>query len=154
MDVMQAIKRLLSTHLKEIVSIWFFFIRPLRRFSHFYLCFYLFHLYNSYILASKTRPYSHALVVGVKKAPMPVTKAMNKRKIKNRSRVKAFVKVINYNHIMPTRYSIDVDLKNVVNLDVATDAAKRKNACSVVGKKLEEKYKNGGSKWFFSKLRF
>lgn len=85
---------------------------------------------------------------------MKVTKAMSKRKIRNRSRVKTFIKVINYNHLMPTRYSIDVDLKNVVNLDVASDASKRKSACTVVSKKLEEKYKVGGSKWFFSKLRF
>ena len=85
---------------------------------------------------------------------MKVTKSMSKRKIRNRSRVRAFIKVINYNHLMPTRYSIDVDLKNVVNLDVASDASKRKNACAVVSKKLEDKYKIGSSKWFFSKLRF
>lgn len=33
-----------------------------------------------------------------------VTKKASQKKIAKRSRLKAFTKVVNYNHIMPTRY--------------------------------------------------
>lgn len=47
---------------------------------------------------------------------MKVTKRMSSKKIERRSKVKAFVKSVNYNHVLPTRYMVsgDIDLKNVV----------------------------------------
>ena len=51
------------------------------------------------------RPYSHALVAGIDRYPRKVTAAMGKKKIAKRSKIKSFVKVYNYNHLMPTRYS-------------------------------------------------
>ncbi len=50
------------------------------------------------------RPYSHALVAGIDRYPRKVTTTMGKKKIAKRSKIKAFVKVFNYNHLMPTRY--------------------------------------------------
>lgn len=49
------------------------------------------------------RPYSHALVAGIDRYPRKVTTNMGKKKIAKRSKIKAFVKVFNYNHLMPTR---------------------------------------------------
>lgn len=49
------------------------------------------------------RPYSHALVAGIDRYPRKVTAAMGKKKIAKRSKIKSFVKVYNYNHLMPTR---------------------------------------------------
>ena len=49
------------------------------------------------------RPYSHALVAGIDHYPRKVTAAMGKKKIAKRSKIKSFVKVYNYNHLMPTR---------------------------------------------------
>jgi len=42
---------------------------------------------------------------------------MSQKKIERRSKVKPFVKTVNYNHIMPTRYMVatDFDLKSVVH---------------------------------------
>lgn len=59
------------------------------------------------------RPYSHALVAGIDRYPRKVTTTMGKKKVAKRSKIKAFVKVFNYNHLMPTRsvrscYSIDL----------------------------------------------
>ena len=51
---------------------------------------------------------SHALVAGIDRYPRKVTKKMSKKKIQKRSKVKPFLKVINYNHVMPTRYSVDI----------------------------------------------
>merc|ERR1712025_154459 len=54
------------------------------------------------------KPFSHALVAGIDRYPRKVTKKMSKRKIAKRSKIKPFLKVINYNHVMPTRYSVDI----------------------------------------------
>jgi large subunit ribosomal protein L27e len=42
---------------------------------------------------SQDRAYGHALVAGIERYPRKVTKAMNKKKLTKRSRVKPFVKV-------------------------------------------------------------
>lgn len=41
---------------------------------------------------------------------------MSKKKIERKNRLKPFVKYVNYNHILPTRFLIkeDIDFKNVV----------------------------------------
>merc|ERR1712203_893078 len=59
---------------------------------------------------SKARHFGHALVAGVDRAPLKVTKRMSKKKISKRSRVKPFVKYVNYNHLMPTRYQVPAEL--------------------------------------------
>merc|ERR1712010_237489 len=50
------------------------------------------------------KPFGHALVAGIDRYPRKVTKRMAKKKIKMRSKIKPFLKVVNYNHLMPTRY--------------------------------------------------
>merc|ERR1712149_83295 len=52
---------------------------------------------------TQDRPYGHALVVGIDKYPRKVTKPMGKKKVAKRSKIKTFIKVVNYNHLMPTR---------------------------------------------------
>ncbi|XP_048222201.1 60S ribosomal protein L27-like [Perognathus longimembris pacificus] len=52
-------------------------------------------------------PYSHALVAGIDRYPQKVTANIGK-KIAKRSKIKSFVKVYNYHHLMPTRYSVDI----------------------------------------------
>merc|ERR1712176_299004 len=59
---------------------------------------------------SKARHFSHALVGGVDRAPLKVTKRMSKKKITKRTRVKPFVKYVNYNHLMPTRYQVPAEI--------------------------------------------
>ncbi|KAF6094787.1 hypothetical protein HJG60_011882 [Phyllostomus discolor] len=50
-------------------------------------------------------PYSHALVAGIDLYPHKVTAAMGKKETAKRSKIKSFVKVCNYDHLTPTRYS-------------------------------------------------
>lgn len=101
------------------------------------------------------RPYGHALVAGIDRYPRKVTKRMSKKKLKKRSKIKTFVRVLNYNHLMPTRYSVDVPIdKGVVNKEAIRDAAGRRKARREVKSKLEDRYKTGKNKWFFQKLRF
>ncbi|XP_032280952.1 60S ribosomal protein L27-like [Phoca vitulina] len=104
---------------------------------------------------SSDRPYSHALVAGIDRYPRKVTAAMGKKKIAKRSKIKSFVKVYNYSHLMPTRYSVDIPLdKTVVNKDVFRDPALKRKARREAKVKFEERYKTGKNKWFFQKLRF
>lgn len=64
------------------------------------------------------------------------------------------MKVVNYTHVMPTRYTLDVDLKTAVGPDATESAAKRADARKAAKELLEEKFKTGKSRWFFTKLRF
>lgn len=52
---------------------------------------------------TKDRPYGYAVVAGIERYPLKVTRAMGKKKVAKRSKVKPFIKIINYNHMMPTR---------------------------------------------------
>ena len=100
-------------------------------------------------------PYGCALVAGINKYPLPVTKKMNKKKIQKRSHVKPFLKVINYSHLLPTRLSLDVEFdKNAVNKDSLKEPKSKKSATKVIKKEFETRYKSGKNKWFFTKLRF
>ncbi|XP_053437607.1 60S ribosomal protein L27-like [Nycticebus coucang] len=99
-------------------------------------------------------PYSHALVAEIDHYPCKVTAAMGKKTAK-RSKIKSFVEVYNYNHLTPTRCSVDIPLdKTVVNKDVFRDPALKRKAPWEVKVKFDERYKMGKNKWFFQKLRF
>merc|ERR1712086_138196 len=101
------------------------------------------------------KPFGHALVAGIDRYPRKVTKRMAKKKIKMRSKIKPFLKVVNYNHLMPTRYSVDLSFdKANLNKEVLKDPMKKKKARNMVRTKFEERYKTGKNKWFFQKLKF
>ena len=59
---------------------------------------------KNYDDGTSDKPYGHALVAGIARYPLKVTKKMGKKKTAKRSRIKPFVKVYNYNHLMPTRW--------------------------------------------------
>ncbi|ELT87377.1 hypothetical protein CAPTEDRAFT_151982 [Capitella teleta] len=110
---------------------------------------------KNYDDGSSDKPFGHALVAGIERYPRKVTKSMGKKTLKKRSKIKTFVKVYNYNHLMPTRYSVDVPLdKQAVNKDAFRDPALRRKARREIKAKFEDRYKSGKNKWFFQKLRF
>jgi len=105
---------------------------------------------------SNERRFGHALVAGIERYPLKVTKSMNKRTLAKRSRIKPFVKAVNYNHLMPTRYALDLGdgVKSAVPMDAANNPTARVGARKQVKKLLQERYNSGKNKWFFTKLRF
>ncbi|KAF9132285.1 hypothetical protein BGW39_000468 [Mortierella sp. 14UC] len=104
---------------------------------------------------SKERGYGHAIVAGVERYPLKITKNMGKKRIAKRSKVKPFIKVINYNHMMPTRYGLELEnLKSVLTVDSFKEPTQREEAKKAIKKLFEERYNSGKNKWFFSKLRF
>ena len=56
---------------------------------------------------TKSRRYGHCLVAGVRRSPRRVTKSMTNKEILRRTSMRPFVKVINWNHMMPTRFVSD-----------------------------------------------
>ncbi|KAL0282445.1 UNVERIFIED_CONTAM: 60S ribosomal protein L27-3 [Sesamum angustifolium] len=100
---------------------------------------------------TRDRPYGHCLVAGVAKYPSKVIRKDSAKKQAKKSRVKAFIKLVNYNHIMPTRYTLDVDLKDVVSADALVSRDKKVTACKR-SSKFEDRFKTG--KNVFLELRF
>ncbi|XP_069321309.1 large ribosomal subunit protein eL27-like [Eulemur rufifrons] len=92
-------------------------------------------------------PYSHALVAGTDHHyPHKVTGAAMGKNTTKGSKIKCFVKVYNYNHLMLTRYCVHIPLdKTVINKDVKVPGGWGKV-------KFEERYKTHKNKWFFQKL--
>merc|ERR1711977_728190 len=104
---------------------------------------------------SKKHPFPHAIVAGIDRYPLHVTRRMSKTRQTKRSKVKPFIKVFNYNHLMPTRYTLELEgLKGVVTADTFKEVSQREDAKKTVKKALEERYTSGKNRWFFTPLRF
>merc|ERR1712113_252485 len=104
---------------------------------------------------SKGHPFPHAIVAGIERYPSTVTKRMSKARQAKRSKVKPFIKVVNYNHLMPTRYTLELEgLKNTVTSDTFKAVSQREEAKKTVKKTFDERYQSGKNRWFFTPLRF
>lgn len=103
---------------------------------------------------TRDRAYGHCLVAGIKKYPSKVIKKDSAKKTAKKSRVKCFIKLVNYQHLMPTRYTLDVDLKDVVTADCLSTKDKKVASCKETKARFEERFKTGKNRWFFTKLRF
>ncbi|KAM1688579.1 hypothetical protein FF2_035834 [Malus domestica] len=103
---------------------------------------------------TRDRPYGHFLVAGIAKYPSKVIRKDSAKKTAKKSRVKAFIKLVNHQHVMPTRYNLDVDLKEVATVDSLQTRDKKVAAAKEVKARLEERFKSGKNRWFFTKFRF
>ncbi|KAL1989535.1 hypothetical protein VTN49DRAFT_6732 [Thermomyces lanuginosus] len=104
---------------------------------------------------SKSHPFPFAIVAGIERYPKKVTRRMSQKKIEKRSRIKPFIKAINYNHIMPTRYTLELEgLKGVVTADTFKEVSQREDAKKTIKKALEDRYFSGKNRWFFTPLKF
>ncbi|VDB87952.1 unnamed protein product [Peniophora sp. CBMAI 1063] len=104
---------------------------------------------------TKERPYPHAIVAGIERYPRKVTKRMGAKKLAKRSKVKPFIKVVNYSHLFPTRYTFELEgLKGSVTAETFKEPTQRTDSKKQIKKHLEERYTSGKSKWFFQPLRF
>ncbi|KAL9582950.1 MAG: hypothetical protein Q9212_002995 [Teloschistes hypoglaucus] len=102
---------------------------------------------------SKTHSFPHALVAGIERYPSQITRRMSKARQAKRSKVKPFIKIVNYNHLMPTRYTLELEgLKNVITNDTFKEVSQREEAKKTVKKSLEDRYTTGKNRWFFTPL--
>ncbi|KAL3269328.1 hypothetical protein HHI36_008400 [Cryptolaemus montrouzieri] len=109
---------------------------------------------KNYDDGTSDKQYGHALVAGIDRYPRKIHKRMGKGKMHKRSKIKPFVKILNYNHLMPTRYSVDLTADLKVGPKDLKDPKKRKKIRFQTRVKFEDRYKQGKNKWFFQKLRF
>jgi large subunit ribosomal protein L27e len=105
-------------------------------------------------------------VAGIERYPRKIVKAMGAKKIEKRSKIKPFVKVINFSHLMPTRHSVDFDLEELFK-EGALKAENKEGTKKAVRKLFEDKFRNpqqstgkagdkklAGAQYLFTKLRF
>ena len=79
---------------------------------------------------------------------------MGQKKLARRSKVKPFIKVVNYSHLFPTRYAFELEgLKGAVASDTFKEPTQREDAKKNIKKLLEDRYQTGKNKWFFQPLR-
>jgi len=87
--------------------------------------------------------HSAALITGrIERYPSKITSRTGKKRIAKRSKIKPFVKLINYNHSMPTRYSLEgIDqLKTQLGNESLNEVWQKDEARKVVKKSFEEKF--------------
>ncbi|KAH1108370.1 hypothetical protein J1N35_012138 [Gossypium stocksii] len=70
--------------------------------------------------------------------PSKVIRKDSGKKTAKKSRVKCFVKLVNYQHLMPTGYTLDVDLKDIVPVDALQTKDKKVATCKTIKGGLEE----------------
>jgi large subunit ribosomal protein L27e len=103
-------------------------------------------------------------LVGIARNPRTVKRSISKKKFIKRTGVKSFIKVVNQNHVIPTRFVVnDFDLKEVKEENVktveqrATLAKQWKTQFSTSYRNLPDIKTNEKAphvRFFFSKLRF
>ena len=108
------------------------------------------------------RRFAHAMVAGIDRAPRKVTRSMSKEKIQKRTKMKPFLKYVNYTHLMPTRYVVDLDLKKIVDESGLKEG--KAEARKAIKKVVEERYhqqssakkekKAAGTMYFYKKMAF
>src|SRR5579859_5068753 len=94
---------------------------------------------------TKVHPFGHALVAGIQRYPGKITARMGKKRIAKRSKVKPFIKMVNYNHLMPTRYALEgiEQLKAQIGNEGLKEVSQKEEAKKVVKKSFEEKFQVG-----------
>ena len=108
---------------------------------------------------NREREFGHCLVAGIATNPRKVNRTMSKKQIISRSKVKPFVKYINFRHLMPTRYSADIDLKTVVTAEAVGKVESKADVTKEVKRLFETRYldrgqNKSGVQFFFDKLKF
>jgi large subunit ribosomal protein L27e len=103
---------------------------------------------------TKARRYPHAIVAGLEEAPKKITRAMSDKEVSRRCKVKEFIKVVNYQHLMPTRYTFESDFAKAVKSETLADSAAKKVAAEHVNKVFVQRFKDGAAPFMFSRLRF
>jgi Ribosomal L27e protein family len=62
--------------------------------------------------------------------------------------------VVNYSHLFPTRYSVELEgLKGILSAESFKEPTQREDSKKQIKKLLEDRYTNGKNKWFFQPLR-
>ncbi|KAL6541475.1 60S ribosomal protein L27 [Orobanche gracilis] len=69
---------------------------------------------ETYENGTRDHPYGHCVVAGIAKYPIKIIRKDSAKKQAKKSRVKAFIKRVNFTHITSTGYTLDINLNDVV----------------------------------------
>mmetsp|Transcript_19161 Transcript_19161/g.39090 ORF Transcript_19161/g.39090 Transcript_19161/m.39090 type:complete len:150 (-) Transcript_19161:877-1326(-) len=109
------------------------------------------------------------VLLGIKTYPKKITRKMLKNKIDKRSKIRTFVKIMNKNHVFPTRYVMDFETyhKEIIEkkveeiFDSKKNSTKEKSSGTLnkfhffpLDNIFMQKYFSGKNKWFFTPLKF
>ena len=112
----------------------------------------------AYPEGSEARKFPHAIVLGVEKCPRKLNKEMSQDVLVKRTQVKAFIKVVNFNHILLTRHTAKEDFFNTIDgeklIRAMGDTAEKKATIEGAQAALRQKYLNNMYNWFFQPLHF
>ena len=89
---------------------------------------------------TKDRKFAHCLVAGIERYPRKLTKKMGDEEKEARMSVKPFVKYVNLQHVMPTRYNLDISEALAATIGDAdlTDVKAKEALKSELKAKLQE----------------
>lgn len=117
---------------------------------------------RSFDKGTPERRFPHCLVAGLDKGPRKITKKMKKSKIIERAHTKAFIKLVNMDHLIVTRYSLDINFSELSKKDFTNPEIKaktRKEISDLFTKRFltpgnNEQEQKAGVEFFFKKLIF
>eukprot|EP01053_Blabericola_migrator_P007431 Blabericola_migrator_1__7430@NODE_378_length_9209_cov_129_909101_g302_i0_p7_GENE_NODE_378_length_9209_cov_129_909101_g302_i0NODE_378_length_9209_cov_129_909101_g302_i0_p7_ORF_typecomplete_len146_score33_69Ribosomal_L27e/PF01777_18/4_4e22Peptidase_A2B/PF12384_8/0_21_NODE_378_length_9209_cov_129_909101_g302_i051775614 len=96
---------------------------------------------TAYDQGTRQRAFGHALVLGIENGPHKITKKMNAAQVEKRSKVKCFLKYVNYSHMMPTRYVVpDIDAKTMIGECTIETAEDKKKLMKSMSAQLLQKF--------------
>lgn len=91
----------------------------------------------------KKRKFGHALVVGIERPARKVTSSMTKKRLARRATVKPFVKYVNNNHMLATRFIVkedkDFDFRNNITEEQLENKEARKELLKSVKAKMQQR---------------
>ncbi|EEA07904.1 60S ribosomal protein L27, putative [Cryptosporidium muris RN66] len=98
---------------------------------------------NTFESGTKERSFPFILVAGVERAPLKVHKRLSKSKLKKKTTIRPFLKSINMNHVMPTRYVVtEFDIKTLIQGFDMQEAEGKKQALRALHVLFNEKLIN------------
>jgi large subunit ribosomal protein L27e len=109
--------------------------------------------------ATEGRKYPHAVVLGIEKSPKPLLKTMTQEALVARTKIKVFVKTVNFNHLLLTRHLVKGDdfwakVKPDTIVGALKDVNEKKAALDAAAVVLRQKYLNNKFPWLFKPLQF
>eukprot|EP00768_Dysnectes_brevis_P000785 gnl/Dysnectes_brevis/117_a139_4407.p2 GENE.gnl/Dysnectes_brevis/117_a139_4407~~gnl/Dysnectes_brevis/117_a139_4407.p2 ORF type:complete len:137 (+),score=33.50 gnl/Dysnectes_brevis/117_a139_4407:1127-1537(+) len=103
---------------------------------------------------TKSKTFPHALVAGLHSTAGKVTKSMSVKQAMKKSSMRPFIRLVNYQHLMPTRYMFAHNLRADVPAECVVNPTKKGMAMTKVGNLFKQRYMANKDGWFFAKLNF
>ena len=96
----------------------------------------------------------HILVAGVNRVPKKSEDYMPAWEVRKNSKFLTFVKKVNVNHLLATRFKADVGLPSIDTKAAIADNEAKQSTNGKVNEAMKRAMEDGKSKWLFTALKF